>query len=267
MIAEDKTTGCLANKVAVITGAASGVGQAVALGMAREGARVIAADINEAGLAETAQHLAEIGSSCQLEQLDVSDEAAVERVMAGAVANLGGLDILVNSAAVPQVVPFLKMTPADWRRVIEINLTGSFLCAQMAARQMVAVGRGGRIINLSSITAERAITGRGAYSVAKGGITMLTRLMAAELGEMGITVNAIAPGPVDTPMAKAMHTQETRDAFHAHLPIKRYAKPAEVAAAAVFLASGDAGYITGHTLKVDGGFTTSGMLFDLGEMG
>ena len=122
---------------------------------------------------------------------------------------------------------------------------------------------GGRIINISSVNGQRAITGRGAYTVAKGGVEMLTRIMAAELGESGITVNSIAPSPVDTPMIKKMHTESTRADWHRVLPIKRYARPEEIAHAALFLAADDSAYITGHTLNVDGGFNAAGLLLDL----
>ncbi len=127
---------------------------------------------------------------------------------------------------------------------------------------MVDTG-GGRIINLASVNGQRAITGRGAYTAAKGGVIMLTRIMAAELGPENITVNAIAPGPVDTPMVKEMHTASTREAWYRALPIKRYAKPYDVANATLFLASSEANYITGHILNVDGGFDATGLLFEL----
>jgi len=257
----------LEDKVAIVTGGGGGVGRAVAERFAAEGAALLIADIDEAAARETARVVEDAGGRALSRTTDVSNLESVNAMTQAAIGELGGLDILVNSAAIPQVVPILKMELDAWQKVIDINLTGSFLCAQAAARAMVAAATEGRIINISSITAQRAIVGRGAYSVAKGGLTMLTRLMAAELGEHKITVNAVAPGPVDTAIALAMHTKETREAFERNLAIKRYAKTEEVAAAAAFLASGEAGYTTGHTLNVDGGFEVTGMIFDLGDLG
>ena len=252
----------LKDKTAVVTGGASGIGAAICERFADEGAAVVVADIDGAGADAVAERILGAGGAAQSVQLDVRDSDAVAAVMEGAAEPGGRLDILVNSAAVPQVCPILDMDLEDWRRVIDINLTGLFVCAQAGARLMVAQG-GGRIVNLSSVNGQRAITGRGAYTAAKGGVQMLTRIMAAELGPAGVTVNAIAPGPVDTPMVKEMHTPATREAWYRSLPIKRYAQPEEVAAAAVFLASDEAAYINGHILNVDGGFDASGMLFEL----
>ncbi|MEM7172680.1 MAG: SDR family oxidoreductase [Pseudomonadota bacterium] len=254
-------------RVAFVTGGASGIGQVVAERLALEGAAILLADQNIDKAQVVADGIQANGGSVETASCDVSDAEQVDAAFAKAHEKFGPLDILVNSAAIPQVRPFLKMTLAEWQKVIDVNMTGSFLCAQAAAKAMVAADKAGRIIQISSINAQRAITGRGAYSVAKGGLAIMVKVMAAELGQAGITVNAVAPGPVDTPMVLEMHTQETRAAFNAHLPIKRYAQPAEVAAATAFLASDEAAYITGHTINVDGGFDAAGMLFDLGPLG
>lgn len=257
----------LEGKVAVVVGGGGGVGGAAALQLAEEGAAVLVADLQTEKAQAVAAEIVGAGGRAQAWPVNLEKEPEIRSMIAAAVERLGGIDILVNSAAIPQVVPFLKVTLAEWQKVIDINLTGNFLCAQAAARFMVQRGTAGRIVNVSSINAQRAIVGRGAYAAAKGGITMMTKVMAAELGEHGITVNAVAPGPVDTEMVMAMHTAETRQAFAQNLAIKRYAQPREVAAAIVYLCSEAAAYVTGHTLNVDGGFDSSGMIFDLGDMG
>ena len=253
----------LENKSAVVTGGASGVGKAIAERFAREGARLVVADINEAGLADTTKAIEAEGGEATTIVVDVSNPEEVTAMVDQIVTDNGGLDIIVNSAAIARVQKFLDITMDNWNELLAINLTGVFLCAQTAAKAMLAQGRGGRIINISSVNGQRAITGRGAYTVAKGGVEMLTKIMAAELGASNITVNSIAPAPVDTPMIKKMHTQSTREDWYRVLPIKRYADPEEVAHAAVFLASDGSGYITGHTLNVDGGFNATGLLLDL----
>ena len=247
----------------MVTGGASGVGKAIAERFAREGARVSLVDINKVGLADTLKTIESEGGNAVSFVTDVSQPDEVNTMIDQVVGESDGLDIIVNSAAIARVQKVLDITLEDWNELLTINLTGVFLCAQAAARAMQAQGTGGRIINISSVNGQRAISGRGAYTVAKGGIEMLTKIMAAELGESDITVNSIAPAPVDTPMIKKMHTQSTREHWHRVLPIKRYAQPEEVAHAAVFLASDDSGYITGHTLNVDGGFNATGLLMDI----
>ena len=248
----------LIGKVAAITGGAGGIGQACGERFAAEGARVVLFDL-DAGKAEAAARA--IGPTARGQALDVRDVEAVEAAMRRVAATEGGLDVLVASAAVPLVKPVLDIEPGDWDRIIGTNLTGLFYCSQRAARIMAERGEG-RIVHVSSVNGLRAITGRGAYTVAKGGVEMLTKIMAAELGGAGITVNGVAPAPVDTPMVKQMHGPETRAQWYRVLPIKRYATPEEVAAAALFLVSDEARYITGHTLAVDGGFSAAGLLMD-----
>ena len=252
----------LQGKSAVVTGGASGVGKAIAQRFANEGAAVTIADTNFDDAQALAQTLTTQGSSAQSLNTNVADPKSVETMVEATVSAYGGLDIIVNSAAIARVEQVVDISFESWNEVLATNLTGVFLCAQAAARYMQPHG-GGRIINISSVNGQRAVTGRGAYAVAKGGLEMLTRIMAAELGEYYITVNNIAPAPVDTPMILKMHTKSTRADWYRNLPIKRYAKPEEVAGAALFLASDDAAYVSGHTLNVDGGFNAAGLLLDL----
>lgn len=249
-------------KSVIVTGGASGIGRAIAEQFAQEGATVVVADINRESTQDTVEAISARGGRALPVNVDVSNPKSVQEMVDTTVDANGRLDVIVNSAAVPSVSKIIDISFETWNKVLNINLTGTFLCAQAAARCMVDAG-GGRIINLASVNGQRAITGRGAYTAAKGGVIMLTKIMAAELGPENITVNAIAPGPVDTPMANEMHTTSTREAWYRALPIKRYAKPQEVADATLFLASDEARYITGHVLNVDGGFDATGLLFEL----
>lgn len=249
-------------KSVIVTGGASGIGRAIAEQFAQEGARVVVADINRESTQDTVEAISARGGYALPVNVDVSNPKSVQDMVDTTVAANGRLDVIVNSAAIPSVSKIIDLSFDTWNKVLNINLTGTFLCAQAAARCMVGAG-GGRIVNLASVNGQRAITGRGAYTAAKGGVIMLTKIMAAELGPEDITVNAIAPGPVDTPMVQEMHTASTREAWYRALPIKRYAKPQEVAAATLFLASDEACYITGHVLNVDGGFDATGLLFEL----
>jgi 3-oxoacyl-[acyl-carrier protein] reductase len=157
----------------------------------------------------------------------------------------------------------LDLTLAEWERNLRINLTGTFLCAQAAARVMVEQG-GGRIINIASISGQRGGVGRAAYGAAKAGVIQLTRVMAVELASRGVGVNAISPGPVDTEQSRGTHTPGTRRAYLDRIPLKRYGEGSEIAAAAVFLASSDASFVAGHVLNVDGGFDAAGLIFEDG---
>jgi NAD(P)-dependent dehydrogenase (short-subunit alcohol dehydrogenase family) len=159
---------------------------------------------------------------------------------------------------------FINTTLEQWEKILRVNLTGSFLCSQAVARIMIEQGRG-KIINIASLSGQRAGTGRAAYGASKAGVSMLTKVMAVELAQYGITVNEIAPGPVNTEMTAITHDEVTRKEYHRLIPMGRYAERDEIANAGVFLASAEADFINGHTINVDGGFAAAGLLFNLAE--
>jgi NAD(P)-dependent dehydrogenase (short-subunit alcohol dehydrogenase family) len=257
----------LEGSVALVTGAGSGLGRAIALRLAGEGASVLALDLQPEGLAATASAAAGAPGRILSHVLDLTDNAALDRFFAG----LGGssrLDILVNNAGIGQQTPFLAMSRQEWDRVLAVNLTAVFELTQRAARLMLAAmeaGRqpGGRIVNIASITGLRGLSGRTAYATSKGGLISFTETLAVELGPLGITVNAVAPGPVDTALTRRVHTQATREAYRRAIPLARYGTPEEIAGAVAYLCSPDAAYVNGHTLPVDGGFTSAGMIFEV----
>jgi len=232
--------------------------------MAAEGARVVAADLDGGNAARVMSEICAAGGEAQAAAVDVTQPASVEGMIADAARAFGTVDILVNNAGVGLTRLFLNTSLDEWEHVLRVNLTGAFLCAQAAARVMVRQGSG-RIINIESLSGQRGGTGRAAYGASKAGVSMLTKVMAVELAPYGITVNGIAPGPVNTEMTAVTHDEATRRAYYDLIPMRRYAEREEIAAAAVFLASSDANFVNGHTLNVDGGFQAAGLMFDLKE--
>ena len=250
----------LANRVAVITGAAQGIGAACAKEFAEQGARVVIGDVNEVGAASLAKEIAAAGGYALARRADVGDRADCDALIALAVAQFGRLDALVNNAGIVHTADFLELAEEDFDRVLRINLKGAFLCAQAAARQMVtqearADGSRGVIINLSSVNAVLAIANQVPYTVSKGGLNQLTKVMALALAPRGIRVMGIGPGSIATEMLKAavLTNEAARSRILSRTPLGRLGEPEEIARVAAFLASDDASYLTGSTLYPDGG--------------
>ncbi|MCW5751828.1 MAG: glucose 1-dehydrogenase [Alphaproteobacteria bacterium] len=246
----------LAGRAALVTGAGAGIGLAIARRLAADGVALALFDLR--GAKEAAAEIAAKGSRAIALAGDVAREADAAAAVTATMAAFGRLDILVNNAGIALLQPFLETSPEAFRRILDVNVTGAFLMSQAAARVMAAQG-GGRIVNIVSISGQRAGLGRTAYGTSKAALIQLTRQMALELAEHAIAVNAVAPGPVETEMAKLMHDEATRAGYLRMVPMGRYGTPEEIAEAVAYLASGRAGYITGHVLDVDGGFMASGI--------
>jgi NAD(P)-dependent dehydrogenase (short-subunit alcohol dehydrogenase family) len=244
-------------KVALVTGAARGIGLAVAKRFLADGFCVALLDIEGDLLAKSVSALAEPDVTLAV-TCDVSDANAVSSSFMKIERRFGRLDALVNNAGVAVFAPLMETSDADWNRVIEVNLTGPFLCTKAAVPLMREHG-GGTIINITSISGLRASTLRSAYGTSKAGLAHLTKQLAVELAEFGIRVNGVAPGPVDTAMAKAVHSPEIRADYHDAIPLNRYGLEEELAEAVLFLCSDRASYITGQILAVDGGFDAAGI--------
>jgi 3-oxoacyl-[acyl-carrier protein] reductase len=247
-------------KIAVVTGAAMGIGMAIAEQLAKDGLTVLVSDLDEGRAAETAAGFRGRGYSAEPLGLDVTNPDSIARAFARVKAQFNRCDVMVNNAGVAKTFPFLEFPLENFLTTMTVNVTGALLCSQHAARLM-ATQRWGRIINIASVAGMRSVgSGRTAYGASKAAVIGLTRQMASELAELGITANAVAPGPVDTPMTKVLHSDEFRGAYTAAIPMKRYGVPEEIAALVSFLASESAGYITGAVIPVDGGFMAAGAL-------
>jgi NAD(P)-dependent dehydrogenase (short-subunit alcohol dehydrogenase family) len=244
-------------KVALVTGAARGIGLATARRFLAEGWRVALLDIEAELLKQAVAGLTNADSTLAL-HCDVSDAAQVARAFDQLAARFGRLDTLVNNAGVATFAPLLETSDADWNRILAVNLSGPFICTKAAVPLLREAGNGA-VVNITSISAVRASTLRSAYGTSKAGLAHLTKQLAVELAALGIRVNGVAPGPVDTAMAKAVHTQEIRADYHDAIPLNRYGLEEELAEAIFFLSSDRASYITGQILAVDGGFDAAGI--------
>jgi len=253
----------LANKVAIVTGAASGMGRAIALRYAQEGAGVVIADLNHVAGQKVADEITAVGGKAVAVDVDVRNQQQVQAMVDTAVREFGGLDILVNNAGVAKIIPFLETTEQDWDFIFDINCKGLLWCSQAAARVMIAQGRGGKIINLASQAGRRGEALVLAYCASKASVISMTQSMALALAPHKINVNAIAPGIVDTPLWEEIDKQfarllnmeigEPKRTFVQTIPLGRIEQPEDVTGAAVFLASSEADYITQQCLNVDGG--------------
>ena len=243
--------------VALVTGAGRGIGLATARRFLAEGWRVALLDIDpallDAAMADLAAPDATLALPC-----DVAEVASVQASVRRAAAQFGRLDALVNNAGTAVFKPMLDTTPEEWARVMAVNLTGPFV-ATNAAAPLMAEGGGGAVVNITSISGLRASTLRVAYGTSKAALAHLTKQQAVELAALGIRVNAVAPGPVDTAMAKAVHSPEIRKDYHDTIPLNRYGLESELAETIVFLCGPRASYITGQVIAVDGGFEATGI--------
>lgn len=245
----------LSGKNALVTGSDQGIGQAIALRLAEEGADVVVNyRANQQGAEETRGRIARMGRRTAAIQADVSDPGHVQTLLDQAVAALGSIEILVNNAGIEKNAGFLDVTRDDYQKVIEVNMTGPFFVTQAFARHRRGQGGPGKVINISSVHEELPFPHFTAYCMAKGGLKMMMRNLAIELAPLGITVNNIAPGAIETPINRKLLTDpKLLGPLLDNIPLRRMGKPEDVAGLAAFLASSDADYITGATMVVDGG--------------
>lgn len=247
----------LKDKVALVTGARRGMGRAHALALAKQGAHVVVTDVEKTTCESVAQEIRDNGGVTSCYKMDVSDTKEINQVFDDVIKEFGRLDILVNNAGIYEPKRALDISEADWDRMMDINLRGYFFCAQRAAKEM-AKNKWGRIVNIASIASGGVgigVAGGSHYTATKGGIIGMIEALAVEFAELGITVNCIGPGAIDTPMiGDAGIEGGAMKELLAGIPLKRVGKPEEVAAAVVFLSSEEASYITGSTFYIDGGW-------------
>lgn len=248
----------LQGRIVAITGGALGIGRATAQLFAAEGATVALGDVEIEGADAVVKEIVGRGGRAMAVGVDVGDAGQVQALVDRVVAEYGRLDVMFANAGIAHSARFLEHPEAQWHRVLRVNLTGVFLCCQAAARQMVQQGGGGRIITTASINGFRGVENLVGYNVAKAGVIEMTKTMAVELAQHGITVNALAPAQIDTRLTRTL-PEEARRRRTERIPLGRFGEVDEVARAALFLASDDASYVTGHTLAVDGGYLAGGL--------
>ena len=244
-------------KVAVVTGAARGIGLAISKKFLEEGYRVAILDIDQKTLSQTMKQVFDTNNVLGLE-CDVSEPDQVDQSVNRVLEQFGRIDVLVNNAGIAEFKPMLETTYDEWTHILAVNLNGPFICTQACAPIMLK-NEGGSIVNIASISGLRASTLRIAYGTSKAALMHLTKQQAAELGNKGVRVNAIAPGPVDTAMAKKVHTADIRSDYHDVIPLNRYGLEEEIADAVWFLCSDSASYINGQIIAADGGFDATGI--------
>ncbi|WP_142846117.1 SDR family NAD(P)-dependent oxidoreductase [Telmatospirillum sp. J64-1] len=243
---------------ALVTGGGSGIGRQCALTLAHRGAKILVTDLNAEAADRVAEEIRGLGGAAEAMAMDVTDPSQVEAAFSRAEALWDGVDILVNSAGLIIVEPLLDFRLETFEKVMSVNVAGSFLTGQRAARTMARRGYG-RIVNLSSVSGQRAGVGRAAYGTSKAAIIGLTRQFALELGPLGITANAVAPGVIETPMTLNAYSQETWEKVLGMVPTGRRGRPEDIAEAVAYLASPHASYVNGEVLTVDGGYMATGM--------
>lgn len=252
----------LAGRVAVVTGAAGGIGRWLCAGLAAAGASVLATDVDEPGLLELCSALREAGAAAECVSVDLDDEVAPERIVSTALERFGAIHVLVNNAAVNRRMPMLEMDVETWDWITRLDLRLPYFLSQRAARAMIDQGDGGSIVSISSLNAGYALEQISVYGPAKAGLSQLTRVMALEWAEHGIRANAIAPGFMDTPLAAPVWADPeiSRWIFN-RVPVERPGRPDELIGACLLLASGAGSFLTGQTLYVDGGASAGGRWF------
>jgi NAD(P)-dependent dehydrogenase (short-subunit alcohol dehydrogenase family) len=241
--------------VAIVTGSDSGIGRATAVALARDGFDIgVTWHADEPGAEETAAEVRSHGVRAEVRRLDLSEATNGPRVVDDLAAALGGLDVLVNNAGTGDDTPVLEVSLEAWRHILETDLTGAFLCAQAAARRMVAAGRGGRIVNVTSIHEHVPLAGSAPYCASKGGLGMLTKVMALELAGQGITVNSVAPGEIATPMT-GQEDADPHEQDRPGIPARRPGDAREIASLIAWICRPEAAYLTGESIVMDGGLT------------